>query len=220
MTPHQIDESLYTPMMPAKNPKPILGLIGGIGAGKSFIASLFAKHGCAVIDSDALAHEVLQSPPVKQELTDWLGQTILAPDGSVSRRTVGRIVFNDPAKLQRLNALIHPLVNQRRADLMVRYNTDPRISAVVWDSPLLLESGLDREFDAVAYVSAPPEVRMQRLAQSRGWTPDELQRREKLQFPLDKKASVADYYIDNGGDKAASEDQVLRVISQFMKKSC
>lgn len=200
--------------------KPVIGLIGGIGAGKSSVAALFAKHGCAVIDSDALAHDALQTAPVKRELLAWLGEAILEADGSVSRRAVGRIVFGDPVKLERLNALIHPLVHQRRKELMVQYERDPGICAMVWDSPLLLEAGLDRECDGVVYVGAPEEVRMQRLRQSRGWPAEELRRREKLQIPLDKKALVADYCIDNGGDKAASEDQVLRVLSLFMKNRC
>src|SRR6478752_6873311 len=90
--------------------KPVIGLTGGIGAGKSTIARLFASQGCAVIDSDALSHAVLQSPEVKAALEQWLGKSIFNADGSVSRKTVGGIVFGDAEKIGRLNGLIHPRV--------------------------------------------------------------------------------------------------------------
>ncbi len=201
-------------------PKPVIGLVGGIGAGKSAIAALCAKHQCAVIDSDALSHEILQSPPLKNHLATLFGPSIFSADSSVDRKALGRLVFSAPTKLANLNALIHPHVNRRRDELMAIHLADPHIHAIVWDTPLLLESALDRECDCIVYVGTPPEVRLDRLKSTRGWTPSDLAEREKLQFPLDKKALIADYCIDNGGDKAASEDQVLRVLSLFMKKSC
>src|ERR1035437_313847 len=88
--------------------KPVIGLTGGIGSGKSTVARLFASQGCAVIDSDKLAHEALQSPDVKAALRSWLDAEVFNPDGSVNRKAVAHRVFSDPAPAGRLNGTIHP----------------------------------------------------------------------------------------------------------------
>jgi dephospho-CoA kinase len=201
--------------MPWKHgPIPVIGLIGGIGSGKSAIARLFAREGCAVIDSDADAHVVLQSEPVKRELRAWLGDSIFTKEGAVDRKALGRLVFGDESKRLRLNALIHPLVAKRREALMVQYLAESH-PAIIWDTPLLVEVGLDRECDRLVFVNVPPEIRLERVQKTRGWTAQELALREKSQIPLDKKALIADYYIDNSGDEVASYDQVRRVLSQL-----
>jgi len=197
--------------------KPVIGIIGGIGAGKSTLARLFEQEGCRVIDSDTLAHDVLREETIKNSLRAWLGPTIFAADGSVDRKTLGRRVFADEATRQKLNALIHPRVAERRDLLMKDYGSDPKVRAVIWDSPLLVETGLHRECDAVVFVDTPRELRELRVQKTRGWSKDELAAREKSQFPLDKKAEIADYYIDNSGDEVASLDQVRRVLSQLLQ---
>jgi dephospho-CoA kinase len=195
--------------------KPVIGIIGGIGSGKSAVAGLFAREGCAVIDSDALAHEVIQLPEVKEELQLWLGAGVVDEDGRVNRHAVGVAVFADGEKLKRLNGMIHPRIGRLRDEAMVRYLVDSGVKAVVWDTPLLLETGLDRECDVVVYVKASDKTRQERVAKGRGWSAAELAKREKSQIGLDKKAAVADYCIDNNGDEAASLLQVQRVISHL-----
>jgi dephospho-CoA kinase len=197
-------------------PKPVIGLAGGIGSGKSTIARLLASEGCAIIDSDALSHEAIQSPEIKAALLPWLGDEILNPDGSVNRKAVAHQIFSDPAKTKRLTDLIHPKVDQNREELMARYMADPAIKGIVWDSPLLLEAGLNRECDAVVFIKVPREIRLKRLHESRGWSPQELDKRENLQFSLDKKAQLADYCIDNSGDQASTLRLVQRVLSQLL----
>jgi len=199
--------------------KPVIGIIGGIGSGKSTVSRLFAAEGCAVIDSDALSHEILQTPEVRAYLREWLGPAVFDADGSVSRKHLGQLVFSDPAQLRRLNNLLHPKIAQRRAELMQIYLADPAIKAIVWDSPLLLESKLDRDCDALVFVSATDEIRLKRVAATRGWTAAELRRREKLQFSLDNKAKIADYYIDNSGEQASSLRQVQQVLSHLLATS-
>jgi dephospho-CoA kinase len=96
---------------------------------------------------------------------------------------------------------------------------DPGVKAVVWDTPLLLETGLDRECDVVVFVNVPREIRLERIKRNRGWTAEEVARREKSQIGLDKKAAIADYCINNSGDEVASLHQVQRVLSNlFMNK--
>ena len=196
--------------------KPVIGITGGIGSGKSTVAQMFAAEGCAVIDSDQLAHEALQSPEVKAELLAWLGREVFNADGSVNRPEVGKRVFADAAQLERLNGLIHPRVDQRRRELMEQYLMDGGIKAIAWDVPLLFEVGLDRDCDAVVFVDTPRPIRLQRLQKNRGWTPEELDRREKLQFPLDKKTQLADYCMDNSRDQASTLRLVQKVLSQIL----
>jgi dephospho-CoA kinase len=199
-------------------PKPVIGLLGGIGSGKSAIAALFAAQGCAVIDSDQLAHTILQSDEVKRELRAWLGDSVFDPSGNVDRRTLGKVVFADPDSLARLNQLIHPREQRQRDALMARFLADPQWKAIIWDTPLLLEVGLNRECDALIFVKTPFELRVDRVKNTRGWSPQELDRREKMQIPLDKKAKVADYCVDNSGDQAASQSQVQQVLSHLLSK--
>ena len=197
-------------------PKPVIGLSGGIGSGKSTIAALFASQGCAVIDSDADAHLVLQSDPVRHELRQWLGDNVFHPDGLVNRKAVGSRIFTDPAQVERLNALIHPRVAAQPRTFHAKYLTDPAIRAIIWDTPLLFEVGLDKECDALVFVKVPREVRLERVRKNRGWTPEELDKRENFQFPLDKKAELSDYCLNNTGDSASSLRQVQQVLSQIL----
>src|SRR4051812_27885480 len=142
--------------------KPIIGLLGGIGSGKSTIARLFAQEGCAVIDADALAHEVLQTPDVQNELRAWLGDAIFdssGPTPRINRKALATQVFQQPDKLHRLNRIIHPRVGKRRDELMRIYLNDPQVKAIVWDTPLLIEVGLDRDCDVLVFVNVPLTIR-------------------------------------------------------------
>ncbi|HVX84254.1 MAG TPA: dephospho-CoA kinase [Phycisphaerae bacterium] len=196
--------------------KPVIGLAGGIGSGKSLIARQLQSLGCVVVDADAIAHEVLQSASVKAALREWLGEGAFEKDGSVSRKAVAKRVFTSPEQIERLNGLIHPRVGQIRREMTAEAMQRSEVLAVVWDIPLLFEIGLDKECDAVVFVDAPRELRLARLHEKRGWGPDELARREKLQIPLDKKAEAADYCMDNSGSEAHSLQQVQRMLSQLL----
>lgn len=198
-------------------PKPVIGLVGGIGSGKSAVADDFESLGCLVIRSDRIAHEVLEQPAVKAALRQWWGDEILAADGRVDRRAVARRTFNNPVELERLNWLVHPKVDEIRRDLMAAYRQSSAVKAVVWDTPLLVETGLYKQCDAIIFVNAPFEQRLARVQAARGWTADELKIREDRQASLDKKKEISDDVIDNGGDKAARLSQVRRVLSRILK---
>ena len=197
--------------------KRVIGLTGGIGAGKSLVAGQLGALGCAVIDADELARSALDEPDVKARLIQWWGPAIQDANGRIDRQAVARIVFEDPSQLRRLEQLTHPKVQAQRAALHRRYQADPQIVAIVEDCPLLLETGLDSECDAVIFVDAPYRLRLQRLAASRGWTKRDLANREKNQLPLDKKAQRADYVIANDASEAASDAHVRGVFSQILK---
>jgi len=199
------------------SPKPIIGIIGGIGSGKSTIARQFAALGCAVIDADALARQALQEPATIEQLMQWWGPSILREDGTVDRSAVAKIVFAQPQQLARLENLIHPMVNARRAELRAEYGNKSGVLAVIEDCPLLLEKHLEGDCHAIVFVQASELTRQNRVKSSRGWTAAELESREKKQIALDIKASRADYVIQNDGSEAQSLTHVRTVLSQILK---
>jgi len=179
-----------------KRIKPIIGLVGGIGAGKSSVARVLQSLGAAVIDSDRLAHEELTSPEVIATLRDWWGDKVCRSD-HVDRRALASIVFNDPAELGRLEKLLYPRIHCLRERLVAGYNADRMVRAIVLDAPKLYEAGLGDYCDAVIFVEADWSDRVRRVAASRGWSEEELKRRENLQNSLDTKRTNADYVVIN-----------------------
>ena len=188
--------------------KPIIGLAGGIGAGKSFVGSLLAEMGCAVIASDKLVAAAYTHPAVKRTLGEWYGEGVFDARGRIDRRAVADRVFRDAGQRGRLEQLLHPIVGEARLSLMRSAAADAAVVACVWDSPLLFETKLDEACDAVIFVDAPAEVRRRRVAESRGWAAGELDRREKLQMPLDIKRDRADHVVANAGDGASAREVV------------
>ena len=198
--------------------KPIIGIAGGIGSGKSFVAGLFRELGGLVISSDEQVSDVYRSPIVRQALRQWWGDQALNQDGEPNRSFVASKIFNDPAQRKRLEDLIHPLVNEARLRAMEQAAEDPAVVAYIWDTPLLFETGLNSQTDAVVFVDAPLEIRQKRLEKSRNWQPEELTRRENSQWPLDKKREIADYVIRNTADAELTRVQVKDVLSRILSK--
>ncbi len=192
--------------------KPILGLMGAPGSGKSAVAGVLAELGGGVIDADALAREAFEQPAVLGALREWWGGDAFHADGRVDRKRVAARVFADEPQRRRLEALIHPIVAAGRAVLRERYQGDPAVRFVVEDSPLLLESGLAESCDLLVFVDVPAELRLERVLATRGWGPEELARREKLQLPLDIKRARAHIVISNAGDRSALRNQVCGML--------
>lgn len=199
--------------------KPVIGIAGGIGSGKSFVAKLFAEAGCAVIDSDAQVRASYQDPAVKRALREWWGEAVFKPDGEINRSEIARRVFTDEAERRRLEELIHPMVAAARDRQMAAAAEDPQVVAYVWDTPLLFETGLDERCDAVVFVDAPNDQRLRRVAQTRGWDEAELLRRQKLQWPLDRKGQISDYVLTNTADADYARGQVREVLSRILARS-
>ncbi|MFJ2190273.1 dephospho-CoA kinase [Kitasatospora sp. NPDC087861] len=174
-----------------------IGLTGGIGAGKSEVSRLFAAHGAVIVDSDVIAREVVAPG------TDGLaavvaefGPQVLREDGALDRPTLGAIVFADRARLQSLNAIVHPLVRARSAELEAAAAPD---AVVVHDVPLLVENGLAPLFDLVVVVDAADEVRVDRLVRLRGMAEEEARARMAAQASRADRLAAADLVIDNSG---------------------
>ena len=193
---------------------PVIGLVGGIGSGKSLVASQLRQMGCLVCDSDAMARDILRDRAVRSRLVEWWGSGILDTDGEADRAKIAAIVFSRPEERARLEALIHPLVEQRREALF--RNPPPGTRALVIDAPLLLEAGLGERCTAIFFVDAPRPLRLARVASTRGWSENEVDRREAAQWPLDRKRDSADSILRNDGDPASLRQEVGRALEQVL----
>jgi dephospho-CoA kinase len=199
--------------------KPVIGLTGGIGSGKSFVADLFREEGCCVISSDALVREAYKDERLKHTLKHWWGQMVFDPRGDIDRSAVARKIFSNESDRRRLEQVLHPLVDQARARIMRQAGEDPAVKAFVWDTPLLFETGIDKRCDAVVFVDAPLPLRVQRVQTSRGWDESELLRRENLQMPLDSKREKSDDVITNATDAGSTRVQVREVLSRIIART-
>lgn len=174
-----------------------LGLTGSIGSGKSTVTRLFRELGAETTDADALAREATADPRILQQLGATFGTGVLA-GGRLDRAALAAIVFSDPEKLEELNAIIHPWVRARSAELREQH-AEAGVKVLVEDIPLLYESGLEDRFDRVLVVTAPLAERVRRVRERSGLDPAEIRRRDAAQLPQDDKAARADFVISNSG---------------------
>jgi dephospho-CoA kinase len=198
--------------------KPIIGLTGAIGSGKSTVAGILRDLGAAVIDADRLNHEQLNSPEVLAELRRWWGGQVVGSDGNADRAAIRKIVSDDADQRSRLERLVHPRIAGRRQELMAVYQVDPAVRAIVWDVPLLYEVGLAGQCDCVVFVEADRAVRLDRVRR-RGWTAEDLEKFERSQWPVDTKQDRADYRVANNSDVADLRRQVEDVFSRILANS-
>jgi dephospho-CoA kinase len=196
--------------------KPVLGLVGGIGAGKSTVADALARHGGRIVAGDPLGHEALEQPDILARVAEiWGERGILTPDGKVDRKKFGRIVFPSPVERSRLEHLVHPYIEQRIREEIDRAVADPAVKFVVLDAAVMLEAGWDGVCDKLIYVDAPRPVRLERVQRQRKWTDQDLANREAVQMPADKKEERADAVIDNGGLPEATAAQVDELVKSW-----
>lgn len=194
-----------------------VGLTGGIGAGKSAVARLLSVRGAMVIDADVLSREVVE-PGTEglARIVAEFGDSVLAADGSLDRAALGRVVFADPGARARLNAIVHPLVAARTAELMA---TAPRDSVVVHDVPLLTENRLAPNYDLVLVVEAPLSARLRRLAE-RGLSESQARSRIAAQATDEQRRAIADEVIVNDGDLAQLEERVADLWDRRIGPKC
>ena len=177
-----------------------VGLTGGIGAGKSAVSSRLAARGAVVIDSDVLAREVVaRGTDGLAEVVAAFGSGVLTPDGELDRPALGKIVFGDESARRTLEAIIHPRVRARAAEIEAGAAAD---AIVVHDIPLLVETGQADRFDLVLVVDVPVEVQVQRLIAQRGMADEEAKRRIASQASRDDRLAVADVVVGNSGSLA------------------
>lgn len=200
--------------------KPIIGLSGGIGSGKSTVARLLAECGAAVIDSDELNRQELQSPEVIETLVSWWGEGVRRKEdgrgnSGLDKDRIAKIIFSDAEQRKRLEQFVHPRIARQRDRLIATYQLDPSVKLIVVDSPLLLESGTDRACDQVVFVDADDAVRLERVTGRRRWSAEDWKSREKSQIALDKKRSRADHVVVNNSSDLA---QLRTAVSLLYRK--
>lgn len=190
-----------------------VGLTGGIGSGKSEVARLLARHGAVVVDADELAREaVAPGTDGLAAVVAEFGPEILAEDGSLDRARLGRVVFGDASRREALEAIVHPYVGRRRAELA---SETPPGAVVVYDVPLLVENGLQDDFDIVVVVDASDQTRLRRLVAGRGMPEADARARMAAQSAREDRLAVADVVLDNDGDLAALRAAVDRLWAQL-----
>ena len=176
-----------------------LGLTGGIASGKSTADDFFKKKNIPIIDSDLIAHKIMEVGQAGyQAVVDYFGSKILTDNQTINRRKLGEIVFNDQAKLKKLNSLTHPLVHQEIKRQMEQYRLNQE-KLVVIDVPLLFESGFESLCDGVLVISISPELQLKRLMKRNNFTEKEALSRINNQMPLKKKKKRATYVVANTG---------------------
>ncbi|MFF3015128.1 dephospho-CoA kinase [Streptomyces sp. NPDC057939] len=194
-----------------------VGLTGGIGAGKSEVSRLLAGYGAVVVDADRIAREVVEpGTPGLAAVVEAFGESVLTEAGELDRPALGAVVFGDPQKLRTLNAIVHPLVGARSAELEGAAGPD---AIVVHDVPLLAENGLAPLYDLVVVVDASPETQLARLTARRGMTEEDARARMAAQATREQRLAVATIVIDNDGPLEALEPQVRTVWDELTKRA-
>lgn len=205
---------------PWKNgPLPVVGLVGGIGAGKSSIAAELANRGWHVLDADVVGHALLDQAPTRKAVIARFGEGVVNAENRarIDRAALGRIVFADAAARQDLERIIHPPMRRTFEKAIGRAIRRHQARGVVLDAAILFEAGWDDLCDLVAFVDAPQAVRVERVRRSRGWTPEKLASRERAQMPLSRKRARSAIVLENGGehDQLGMEvDRLTRLVSE------
>ena len=202
-------------MAPKAQDKPVIGLIGGIGAGKSTVAAELGTLGCAVIDGDEIGHELLTDESVKRQVRDRWGDSVFNSDGEVRRSALGDIVFADPDELAALNAILHPRIGQELKRRIGEARSQRYVEAVVVDAAVLIEAGWQGLCTTVVFVDAPRQARLGRVQVQRNWDDAQLTARENLQFALDKKRAMADHILSNLASDPSFAQDVRELLSRI-----
>lgn len=190
----------------------VVGVTGGIGAGKSTVSEMMLHLGARVIDADQIAREVVKEDPrVLQELIRAFGPGIIKSDGSLDRRALGRMAFRERGGRERLNEILHPPILTRLKDQLDEYAQEGYRGIVVVDAALLVECRALNLVDRLVVVVAPEKIRRRRLIDLKGLSPDEIQDRMAAQLPPKEKSRRANYLVANDGDLPLLEERVRRV---------
>jgi dephospho-CoA kinase len=194
-----------------------VGLTGGIGAGKSEVSSRLAAQGAVVIDADAIAREVVAAgTDGLAEVIEAFGPEVLRPDGELDRPRLGDIVFADPELRGKLNAIVHPRVGARMAELEQAAGPG---AIVVHDVPLIAENGRADAYDVVVVVDVPPRIQVERLVRFRGMTRDQARARMAAQASREQRLAIAGIVIDNSSSLAELDRQVGDLWAELRRRA-
>ena len=188
--------------------KPVIGLIGGIGAGKSTAARCFERRGGVVIDADVIGHTALEQADIVGKIVGRWGDRVRKSDGSLERRAIAQIVFANPADRNALEEMVFPYIGERCKQEIATAQRNPTVPFVVLDAAVMLEAGWNEIADWIVYLDAPRELRLARVATRSGWTDRDLSAREIAQWTPEMKKAKADAVLTNA---AGAEELQLQV---------
>jgi dephospho-CoA kinase len=190
----------------------LVGLTGGIATGKSTVAEVFRRLGCVIIDADVLAREaVVPGEPAYDEIVAAFGRGILRPDGLLDRQKLGAIVFAAPDAKKRLEAITHPRIRERFARTLAELEARDFAGLVIFDAPVMIESGNYTAMDRLVVVVTDAATQAQRLTARDALGAAAAEQRMRSQMPVAEKAKLADYVIDNSGDRETTIAEARRV---------
>ena len=201
--------------------RPVIGIVGGIGSGKSEVARAFAALGCEVCTSDDLARRVLAEPEVVAQISTIVSTSpestsIISADGSIDRARLARAIFASSEVRHQVERVMHPRIEALRR---AQFAAAPASTiGFIIDAPLLLEVGLERECDAVVFVDAPQATRLARVSRARGWSAEELARRESAQLSLDEKRRRATDIVLNNASTEELSANVARILAVIRRR--
>ena len=197
-----------------------VGLTGGIATGKSAVGRMFVELGCHLIDADRIVHRLFEpGQAVYKAVVQEFGDSIIASDGTIDRKVLGDIVFEDPQVREKLNSLVHPATIQYQQDWLLELEgSDPQGIGIV-EAALMIEVGTYRNYDKLIVAACPPELQKQRLRSRSGLSGEQIDARIRAQMPMEEKVKYADYVIDTSGDLAATRSQVVEVNSKLREFS-
>ncbi|WP_372677269.1 dephospho-CoA kinase [Desulfosarcina sp.] len=198
----------------------IAGLTGGIASGKSTISRFLSAAGARVVDADKIAREVVEpGTPGYDAILAFFGRTIILPDGNIDRKRLGEIIFNDPDKKARLDAIVHPLVVERSAEMIAQITAETPNAVVIMDVPLLIEAGMARDLEEVIVVYVPETLQLERLMNRDGIDEPAAMARIRSQMPIEEKRKRATLVIDNSGTPDDSRRAALAVFQHLKQRS-
>lgn len=186
-----------------------IGLTGGIATGKSTVARLLVERGAFLVDADQIAREVVApGEPALEAIASLFGQAVIHKDGTLDRKALGAIVFEDKRLLAELEAITHPAIRNRMQERIRDYGDRHPDKLIVADVPLLYETGQESLYEGVMVVYVPEAVQLERLMLRNRMAEAEARRRISLQMDIEEKRRRADWVIDNSGDLEQTKAQV------------
>lgn len=194
-----------------------IGLTGGIASGKSTVVGMLRELGCAVLEADPLAHQLMEpGQPAYDEIVAEFGREILDSDGCIHRPRLGAIVFADPARRARLNEIVHPRVVEASEAWFAELERAGREPFAVHEAALLIEAGYHTRMDRLVVVWCRPEQQRERLL-ARGLSPQQAEQRLAAQMPLEEKCRLADEVIDASGPLEQTRRQTEALVARLRK---
>ena len=196
--------------------KVIIGILGGLGSGKSTVAGEFVRLGCGLIDADEIAHQVIEQEHIAGEIVKAFGPGVCGSNGRIDRTKLSERVFESKTTVEKLNSIVHPPVLARCEELLSKLNEDRAVKAIVVDMPLLVEVGWEKKCDKLIFVACREDIKAQRTAKNGDSWKNLQKKRENFQISLDIKSKIADYIVENNSDLSTMSGQVIKIFTTII----